>query len=126
MTCDRCGSPIVSEEGSVGTGYGTTPAGERHCYACCADDDRASMVATGRATLYLTSRDGENVITNWPGSLTFKAGAHWTGRHNMWAASKVTFVRFIGPDGAVWAGRQIGDFNDILHCRRTKLRSVFA
>lgn len=126
----ECGHP-ESEHSSITRGYGTMPNGDRHCYACCANTDRADMIATGRATLYLTSRDRKEgdkyegpsdpngkvwEATNWPGSLRFRVGHPRKGRHNM---ARVRYdVWFAGPDGKSWHGAQFGDNTQILHCRR--------
>lgn len=75
----ECGHPPTAGVGG-GVGYGTDKDGNRHCYACCAERDKASMIETGKAMLYLVSpaigrkpwhsaSDEENRVTNWPGSL---------------------------------------------------------
>lgn len=117
-TCDACGQACTTD-GHGGCGYGTTADGQRHCYACCAADDAAQMTQTGRATLYLTGRQGEpREVTNWPGSLRFKARYVRVGRHNI--ARTQTSFEFTGPDGARWTGRQYGDNSQIATCRRAK------
>lgn len=95
-------------------GYGVAPDGRKACYQCCANSDRADMIATGRACLYLS--DGK--VTNWPGSLSFAVGPVRTGRHNM-ARRRYDFD-FVGPDGARWHGTQYGDNTQVAHCRRLK------
>lgn len=116
IDCDK-DKPIQT---NGGTGYATTDKG-LVCYECCAKRDRDEMVATGRATLYLTiAKDGKNcTVSNWPGSLKFTGG--WQkGRHNI---ARVRYdVWFVGPDGANWHGVQYGDNTQICHCRRTKVR----
>lgn len=109
-----------SEHGDSTTGYGTDAEGRTYCYACCADNDRAAMIATGRATLYLSGNwsDRTSVVTNWPGSLSFRASYQKTGRHNI--AGKRYDVWFTGPDGKHWHGYQVGDNTQICHCRRVK------
>ena len=83
-----CGHPPTARDAdSCGTGYATDDKGDPYCYTCCADRDRADMIETGRATLYLVSRPNPNpatvgsdmraraarhwFVTNWPGSLEF-------------------------------------------------------
>jgi hypothetical protein len=72
MNCDKCRKPIVAT--GCGAGYGTDGK-EKYCYACCGEADRADMIATGCATMYLTgSPDGTpkiQEVTNWPGTLRF-------------------------------------------------------
>lgn len=111
-------------------GYGTDESGARSCYACCAASLRADMVATGRATLYLT-RDKEAgltalgspkpsgyVLTDWPGELRFATGPVRKGRHNI--AGTRYDTQFRGPDGAAWHATQYGENTQVAHCRRTR------
>lgn len=116
VTCDRCGKECIPS--GCTTGYGVTPDGKKHCFACCADTDRASMIETGRATLYLTQKDFGSTVTNWPGTLSFTVGQIKVSRHNM--ARKRYDFWFRGPDGKTWRGYQIGDNTQIAHCKRTK------
>lgn len=105
------------------TGYGQDAQGRTHCYACCAENDKASMIETGRATLYLTREQPDAAaapawyVTNWPGSLRMHAFVR-KGRHNM--AGKRYDVWFTGPDGKDWHGVTYGDNTQICHCRRLK------
>lgn len=108
-----CGHP-VSEHSPITTGWGTTPDGRRHCYACCAEADCAQLLADGKGTLYLTDKG----VTNWTGHLVFRVGSRKKGRHNV--AGTRTDVRFVGPDGKTWHGVQYGDFTQICHVRRLK------
>ena len=103
-----------SSHSDLTTGYGEDDAGKRHCYACCAEHDKAQMIQNGHATLYLT----DNGVTNWPGSLRFNFGTVRVGRHNI--AGKRYDVWFTGPDNATWHGVQYGDMTQICHCKRIK------
>ena len=102
------------------TGYGTTEDGKRHCYDCCAASERARMVETGKATLYLNS----GKITDWPGKLTFpvigRVSRSW---HNFAGRDGRRDVDFVGPDGFIWHGTNIGD-NDVLRAKRTKRKAA--
>ena len=113
LECGHTESPITR-------GYGTDKDGNRYCYECCAAQDRASMIETGKATLYLSApKEGNKFkITNWPGSLSFAVGHVRTGRHN-WAGRRYD-AWFTGPDGKNWHGVQYGDNTQIIHCRRIK------
>jgi hypothetical protein len=123
FTCSKCNEtkPVAT---SGGTGYATMrDTDAKVCYACVADLDRATMIATGKSQslpLYLIgSRQPNDLeVTNWPGSLRFKVTGMYTTRHN-WGGKK-THIWFNGPDGHVWYGYQIGYLNEICHCRRTK------
>ena len=114
--CADCGAEF--KPAGCGTGYAVTAAGNRICYECCAKRDRAEMLATGRATLYLTGdHDTAPEATNWPGTLRFQCGAVRRSRHNVARWRYDTW--FIGPDGHRWHGVQYGDNTQILHCRKT-------
>lgn len=133
-----------SPHSSFTTGYGTDATGKTHCYACCAARDKAGMIETGRATLYLIGRDvppeGNEAagfatrgsgfskedrtklkrwyLTNWPGSLSFPVRFMRQGAHNM---ARVRYdAWFTGPDGKNWHAVQYGDNTQIAHCRRIK------
>lgn len=121
LGCGHVPSPCES----FTTGYGTDESGARHCYACCAEHDRARMIESGRATLYLTrpnaSTDPEPTwkVSNWPDSLSFPARNVCKGSHRCFAG----FVRrmdadFDGPDGFVWHAIVRGDM-DLARCKRT-------
>ncbi len=134
--CD-CGHPPTPQKpGSCGTGYGRDSAGKTACYACCAAKDRADMIETGRATLYLVSRPNPSPATvgsdmnaraerhwfvvNWPGSLEFKCFPRIVHSPNGGGfGAQRTDAWFPGPDGFVWHAINRGD-NDIARCKRTK------
>lgn len=121
--CGDCGK--VTELGSTegcGTGYGYAADGPDEkpiCYDCCGKRERARMIETGRATLYLVHKRGDirGEVTDWPGTLRFM-GYVSQGRHNM--AGRRYDIRFTGPDGAQWHGTQYGDNTQICHCKRLK------
>lgn len=123
-TCSVCGE--TKSHTGIGTGYGVNKSGAKVCYECCGARDRADMVETGRATLYLTttaetSTYGRAKVSNWPGSLEFY-GRYSVGRHN--TARKRYDVAFIGPDGFWWSGTQFGDNTQICRCKRTKRKAA--
>lgn len=98
----------------TGTGYAYDAGGRLICYACCASDDEARMRREGRIMLYLG--EGRS-ISNWPGTLKFKAYSLKTGRHNI-ARSRVDV--WFKHEGRDWHGVQYGDNTQVLHCRRLK------
>lgn len=125
--CDRCGQDKTHNEPHT-TGYGVNDAGQKVCFACCAEVDREQMIATGRACLYLTYTSpvvlrgnykpiGNATVSNWPGTLKISATFR-KGRHNI--AGTRYDVWFTGPDGKSWHGVQYGENTQICHCRRMK------
>jgi hypothetical protein len=119
-----------SKHGPHTTGYGVTADGKKHCYACCAAQDRAAMIRDGVATLYLVTRDvpasygsgvsRQHFVTNWPGSLRFRTiGAPVKAPRGGGFGSQRTDAWFRGPDGKVWHAVNRGDM-DIARCRRLK------
>lgn len=123
-----CGHPpaarIDNWDGSwVGTGYGRDSiTGETRCYQCCANLERARMIETGKATLYLTGETYTYEVTDWPGLLRFEARYVRSGRHNI-AGTRLDF-EFTGPDGFRWVGVQYGEGTQIAHCKRTKEKVI--
>ena len=116
----ECGH-APSEHESPRTGYGVADDGDRYCYECCAERDRAQMEKDGRITLYLIRKEtrGERryEVTNWPGSLIFPVHSVSVGRHN-WAGTQTT--AYFRLEGREWIARQYGDGNEVAHCRRLK------
>lgn len=92
-------------------GYGTDDKGARHCYACCAKNDAARMIETGRGYLYLTrDKDGREVVTNWSASLSF--AARYVSRSRGYGFRRsypIVTARFTGPDGKEWGIKVQGD-----------------
>ena len=113
LDCGHTPSP----HSAATTGYGTLPDGKRICYACCAERDRADMIATGKATLYLVGNVRH--VTNWPGALAFAVLERRISKHGGGFGSQRTDAWFHGPDGYVWHAVNRGD-NDIARCKRTK------
>lgn len=111
--CSRC-KQLKAHVSRTSTGYGRNSEDKIFCFACCGELDKEQMIKDGKIMLYYSN----GKIINWPGSLSFSA--HWSqdSRHNF--AGTRTDFRFIGPDGAIWSGYQIGKFNQVAHCRRTK------
>lgn len=117
--CHRCDSPIRQRKGDIGTGYAKTMYHGREeivCYRCCADEDRKYMKENGLIDLYLTSKDGQWYVTNWPGSLRLKVIAYRDSKTNWGHDRTDVWFRF---DDAIWWGYNIGD-NEICRCKRTK------
>lgn len=137
IACAQCSKPITPEPGSCGTGYGIDRQDRKVCYACCAENDRAEMIATGRMGLYLTvpesalKREEWNrvvgmqtnhpdiKVSNWPGSLAFKACARRIKGSAFGRPISGYYAWFVGPDGYVWSGRNMGD-SQIIRAKRTR------
>ena len=121
--CWVCGLPIDKpKQGSITTGYGLDEDGHKVCYACCADSDRDYMKSHERITLYFVKREVNGCkqwfVSNWPGSLEFKAFNVSKGSHNI-ARTQYSFS-FRDDTGKLWHGRQYGQWNEIAHCRKAK------
>jgi hypothetical protein len=141
--CSQCAQPLPAPPAdSCGTGYGCGKAEriashvdapalkkgeslERSpavCYACCAENDKRDMIATGRAVLYLVdsqaSAGRHYSVQNWPGSLSIpvNAGGARRSRNNFGAQRTDVWFTFAG---ATWHGVNLGD-SQILRCKRVK------
>lgn len=150
--CDGCKQNIRREtrDDDCTTGYGcsfnphTNKYDLKFCFVCCGERDKQAMIETGHSKnlpLYLSHEslpisNGMEInkryirqnfrVSNWCGTLVFPVKVHWTGNYNWYHVGKVDFIRFIGPDGAVWSGKSMGGFTQIVHCKRTKLTNVNA
>ena len=127
----ECGH-VESQHSEITRGYGTNSKGERHCYACCAEQDKTHMREHGKICLYLSTRTpdqdgqiarrdsfgkyGDARITNWPNSLEFK-GRFCKGRHNIAGSRYDVWFTF---ENTNWHGVQYGENTQILHCKRIK------
>lgn len=114
--CSVCNQEKPTQA-SGGTGYGYDKNDNKICYVCCGQIDKEEMQKTGRATLYLTQENGQNKVTNWPGTLVFKPYYSKTGRHNIAGRRYDVWFTF---DGKPWRGTTYGDNTQICHCRRIK------
>lgn len=111
-----CGHPATEPRSQFSVGYGERADGTHHCYECCAGFERDSMIETGRAVLYLDMVG--RTVSDWPGHLRFPIRYLRESWHNI--GGKRRDFEFTGPDGAIWSGYQIGQWNEIAHCKRTK------
>ena len=128
FTCCDCRESIAlldhGPNGSGAAGYGIDQQGRKFCYPCCADKERARMIESGRASLYLVKDDsGAGRISDWAGELRFnvKEGPY-RGNHNI--AGKRWDAWFHGPDGHIWHGVNYGYNSQIIRCRRTKQKAA--
>jgi hypothetical protein len=141
--CHKCSGALPEPvAGAITTGYGCGPSEpiaahadapalkpgdslERSpavCYACCAADDKASMIETGKFTGYLTQRaDGQWYVSDWPGGLEFRVMQNRVNksRYGGGFGAQRTDAYFIGPDKFIWHAVNRGD-NQIARCKRTR------
>lgn len=119
VVCDSCGKTIVRDPKSCSTGYGADAQGHKHCFECCAANDRKHMSDGKPIALYLTRKQGTNLaeLTNWPGTLHIPIGHVREGRHNMAGRRYDLWFTF---EGHKWHGTQIGDNTQVCRCRTVK------
>ena len=105
------------------TGYAVeSDTGRRICYACAGAGILRTMIATGRATLYVTERATEAGgatmhVGDWGSAFTFTAYSCRRAKRGGGFGSQRTDVWFTGPDGKRWHGVNRGD-SQILICKR--------
>lgn len=127
--CDGCGValPVFAEGYCGGSGYSVRCSdGAVHCYPCSDLNELAHMVEDGQACLYLVKRDGRNVLTTWPGTISFNpiyGSVNHSDGYGFGRRYPVVTGRFVGPDGYVWSFRNAGDMQ-LARCKRTKKRSL--
>jgi hypothetical protein len=121
MICHQCHQAIVPPAlTSGGTGFAEDDQGNKTCYQCCANQDRAYMREHGRIMLYLTHDKGIGAVTNWPGTLRFAIGRVKKSHHNIARHRYDVWFTF---DHHIWHGVQYGDNTQICHCKKTKERT---
>lgn len=117
--CAQCGTKCIPS--GCTTGYGTDKNGRKLCFACIGKNDLETMRTAGTSEslpLYLTKKDsGHLVVGNWPGTLSFPVVFSRKSRTN-WGHQR-TDVWFL-VDAHLWHGVHVGDFNEIVHCKRRK------
>ena len=118
MQCSKCKQEIVKPDDGFATGYGVDKDNNKICYPCCGELDKEYMLKHGRIVLYLTVKDGQDTVCNWPNSLSFPAVAT-QGNHNI--AGTQAHAYFIGPDSKLWWGRQYGQWSELCYCKRLKI-----
>lgn len=132
LECGHVATPQPPSDVCGGTGYGMDAEGRRYCYACCAEREKASMIATGRATLYLRAPTRGNAepnprknysVIDWPNTLSFVAFNVRCSRNGGGFGSQRTDADFIGPDGYIWHAVNRGDC-DLARCKRTKRKAA--
>jgi hypothetical protein len=112
----ECGHPPSPHE-SFTPGFGRDSKGNRMCYPCCAEEDRRQMRAEGKIGLYLTGKEGEWTLVNWPGSLKITPYRARIGGHNI-AGRRVTV--WFNFEGSEWIGVLYGENTQVCHCKRLK------
>jgi len=81
------------------------------------------MDASGRVVLYLCKDKDKWQVTNWPGTLAFRASVtqHKRGHFSPFSGYMPRYdAWFCDADGHLWHGRCIGDNTQIIHCTRLK------
>ena len=123
--CSQCGEIkyVIDSEG-CGTGYACNEDKSLICYNCCGENDKKEMLEKGKITLYISGPSQEGSlspyykISNWPGTLSFKAPGFHIFKNN-WGY-KCIDAWFKGPDGFIWYGRHTGKSHGLINVRRTK------
>ena len=124
--CQVCNKHIIHHS-ETSTGYGVIE-GRTYCYDCCGDYDRLVLEQDRQVTLYLCSPNpkAEDVeqrywrVTNWPGTLSFRARFV-----NSWVRFSVRVVKVAFEDhrGVTWIGEcNDADNSQLCKCKRMAQR----
>jgi hypothetical protein len=98
-----------------GTGYATTPEGERLCYDCAAKRQIVEMKRNGKGALYMYSDNGKPVaVGDWGGAVKYPVKSYIK-------RSRLHYAVWFSIDGEEWGGTNKGD-NDIVRCSRVARR----
>lgn len=117
-TCHVCNKEIVKPD-DITTGYGIDKDDHKICFACCGIQDHEYMRNHDKTTLYLTSKDGRWIVSNWPGTLAISAIGYERQHAHNWGLSRRD-VWFADEFGNHWHGVSYGDFTQLVHCRKLK------
>lgn len=142
--CYHC-NRVKSYKSQYTTGYAKTEDNEKYCYNCMAVVDSDYMLDNDKITLYLTYnnrianylRDYKSktmyfktmyfeqgaYVSNWCGTLKIPCHIQFTRNGHNWGLNRYD-MWFYGPDSKVWHGVQYGDNTQLVHCKRTKLKSI--
>lgn len=120
VLCYTCGKEC-KDDSPYFTGYGIDKDGNKHCYACCAEQDKKTLLETGELAGYLT-KDKENeykyIFTNFPNS--FKLPVYKTREsRNNWGYKRIDF--WLKYEGNCYYGRLIGTDNE--YCKIKKIKN---
>ncbi len=118
VICSHCGAECVGD--GFSTGYGMDENGNKFCFKCCGEMDRAqllNMEMGGRMCLYLVKRGEEWHCVNWPRTLDFRIWSVRVGRHNF-AGRRYDF--WFGVGGKNFHGTCYGDNTQLAHVRRVR------
>ncbi len=118
--CVHCKKDKTHETPAIGggVGYATYPDGTV-CYDCCAKRDTERMSTAQTFTLYFV-REGDGwKVTNWPGTLSFRAYSV-TSERKPGKVRRYAFT-FTDADGKRWEGKNNGN-DQIARCRRVRQR----
>lgn len=118
--CARCNKTLPTLlEGQCTSNYGRN--GELHyCLPCIGIMDEEEFINApvgAKKTLYLTIKEGEWSVTNWPGTFKRPCTAHSEGNHNIVGKR---FDSWFWVDGWKWHGVTFGTGTQIHHCTKLK------
>ena len=114
-TCSVCNKEIIRDPESCGTGYGRDKDNNIICYACCGENDKKTLLETGKLSGYYSKLH----FTNWPGSFKIKAYYSRSSWHNF--AGKDGRTDFwLNFEGKHYHGVQIGHNNECATIRLLK------
>lgn len=143
FTCHTCNQKFNKYIPGDFTGnYGRDTEGNLFCLPCCGKNDLQKALETGKWIGYLSvSEDwkpcspdalaiqkaqegfGKYTASNWPGTLKVKVIGWNKTPHNFGGYRTNVWFKLPG-DNFIWYGYQIGDYNQILHSRRTKQTKI--
>lgn len=123
VTCDTCGAECVPTDCTPG--YGTDANGKRHCFVCCATEDKRVMRETGRHDgLYLSRGPSGWTVSNWPGSLVLPVCAVHESHGRGFGGEYPRVDAWFHFDGQHWYARSLGDMT-LCRARRITPRAFW-
>ena len=115
FVCDTCGKEKEVPADGIGTGYGVSSDGKKHCYSCCGELDHKEMSEAKKFILYLDMQ--KKTLGNWCGTFKIQLNHIREGRHNIAGKRYDAWFTFAGKN---WHAVQYGNFTQIAHCKVVK------
>jgi hypothetical protein len=113
--CTICTKEIERDENSCSTGYGINNKGEKICFACCGEQDKKTLLESGKLSGYYSG----GYFTNWPGTLKVKIYYSRDSWHNFAGRNGRTDFWFT-LEGKRFHGVHIGHNNECANVRKVK------
>ena len=78
----KCDCGHMAESDGFSTGYGIDKDGKKICFACCGEQDKQTLIETGKLSGYFSKDEKGHYFGNWPGSFKIRVYSVRYSWHN--------------------------------------------